>query len=241
MNTKISVCMAAYNGQKYIETQIASILAQLSYGDELIIVNDCSSDHTVEVITAIKDPRIKIVNNKVNIGVIKSFEKSIAHASGDIIFLSDQDDIWMPDKVSEIISIFNKNQDTTIIVTDAMLMDGQGAHIEDSFFAATGKFHSGAFKTIIKNRYLGCTLAFRRKMVEYILPFPKDIPMHDIWIGIVNDIYGEAYYIDKPLVKYRRHESNVTNLSSNNLIKAIKYRIDLIKSITYLLNKKYSP
>lgn len=237
MSTKISVCMAAYNGQKYIRQQILSILSQLTQSDELIIVNDCSNDRTIQVINEIKDIRINVINNDVNIGVIRSFEKSISCASGDIIFLSDQDDIWMANKVIEIIAAFDRDKKVTIVVSDAMLIDGDGEKINESFFATTGKFHSGILKTILKNRYLGCTLAFKKEMIENILPFPNGIPMHDIWIGIVNDIYGKSYYINKPLVKYRRHELNVTSLSSNNMLKAIKYRISLVKAISCLLNK----
>lgn len=234
---EITVCMAAYNGENYIEKQLQSILSQIGLDDNVIIVNDCSTDQTLEIVHQIKDPRITVVNNEVNIGVIKSFEKSIAHASGEIIFLSDQDDIWISGKVDEIVNVFKKNKDVTIIATDAMFIDEQGKVIGESFFTTMGKFRSGWLQTLIKNRYLGCTLAFRKEMTEYILPFPDNIPIHDTWIGMVNDIYGKSYYIDKPLIQYRRHSSNVTSMKGSTIWTALKYRLNLLKSMTTLLRK----
>jgi glycosyltransferase involved in cell wall biosynthesis len=229
--------MAAYNGEKYIEKQLQSILSQLGSDDNIIIVNDCSVDRTLEIIHEIKDPRITVINNEVNIGVIKSFEKSIVHASGEIIFLSDQDDIWMTGKVAEIVDVFRRDKNTTIVASDAMFIDEGDKVIGESFFKKMGKFRSGWLQTLIKNRYLGCTLAFRKEMTEYILPFPDNIPIHDTWIGMVNDIYGKSHYIDKPLIQYRRHSSNVTSMKGSTIWIALKYRLKLLKSMTTLLRK----
>lgn len=234
---KITVCIAAYNGEIYIEKQLQSILSQIDANDNIVIVNDCSIDQTLDIIHQIKDPRITVINNEVNVGVIKSFEKSIAHALGDIIFLSDQDDIWMAGKVAEIVNIFRSDKDVTIVATDAMFIDEQDKVIGESFFKKMGRFRSGWLQTLIKNRYLGCTLAFRKEMTEYILPFPDNIPIHDTWIGMVNDIYGKSYYIDKPLIQYRRHSSNVTSMKGSTAWTALKYRLNLLKSMTTLLRK----
>jgi glycosyltransferase involved in cell wall biosynthesis len=233
-NMKITVCMAAYNGETYIEKQLQSILSQLGADDNIVIVNDCSIDRTLEIIYQIKDPKITVVNNEINMGVVKSFEKSISHASGDIIFLSDQDDIWITGKVDEIVSVFKSNEDVTIVATDAMFIDEEGKVIGESFFTTMGQFRSGWLQTVIHNKYLGCTLAFRKRMTEYILPFPNSVPMHDSWIGIVNDIYGKTHYIDKPLIQYRRHSANTTNLRGDSIVRALKHRLNLLKSMTTL-------
>ena len=100
----ISVCMATYNGEKYIREQMDSILQQLGEGDELIISDDLSSDKTVEIIKSYKDKRIKLYIHGDNHGFVRNFENALVHADGDIIFLSDQDDIWMPDKVKVTIA-----------------------------------------------------------------------------------------------------------------------------------------
>lgn len=229
--------MAAYNGELYIEKQLQSILSQIGSDDKIVIVDDCSIDRTLEIINQINDSRITVISNEINVGVIKSFEKSIAHASGDIIFLSDQDDIWMAGKVAEIVNIFRSDKDVTIVATDAMFIDEQDKVIGESFFKKTGRFRSGWLQTLIKNRYLGCTLAFRKEMAEYILPFPDNIPIHDTWIGMVNDIYGKSHYIDKPLIQYRRHSSNVTSMKGSTIWTALEYRLNLLKSMTTLLRK----
>jgi glycosyltransferase involved in cell wall biosynthesis len=235
---KLTVCMAAYNGESYIEKQLRSILSQLGLNDNVIIINDHSTDRTLEIIDKIGDPRIHTIDNECNLGVIKSFEKSLSYASGDIVFLSDQDDLWMPGKVAEIVNVFKSNREITLVASDAMLIDEADKIIGDSFFAITGTFKSGWLQTLIQNKYLGCTLAFRQQMISYILPFPQDVPMHDIWIGIVNDLYGRSYYIDKPLIQYRRHTSNITSMKNYNIWKTLKYKIMLIKSIASLLKKQ---
>jgi glycosyltransferase involved in cell wall biosynthesis len=235
---KITVCMAAYNGESYIEKQLRSILPQLDIEDTIIIVNDYSTDRTLEILERIGDSRIQTIDNECNLGVIKSFEKSLSYASGDIVLLSDQDDLWMPGKVAEIVNVFKSNQDITLVASDAMLIDEVDKIIGDSFFAITGTFKSGWLQTLIQNKYLGCTLAFRQQMISYILPFPQDVPMHDIWIGIVNDLYGRSYYIDKPLIQYRRHTSNITSMKNYNIWKTLKYKIMLLKSIASLLKKQ---
>ena len=96
---KISVCMAAYNGENYIEKQISSILCQLKPDDELVIVDDCSKDRTINVIKNFNDSRIKLLKNKFNYGVVATFERALSAAEGNIIFLSDQDDEWIDNKL----------------------------------------------------------------------------------------------------------------------------------------------
>ena len=171
MSMKISVCIAVYNGEKYIKLQILSILEQINEDDELLIVNDCSIDKTIEIIENTKDKRIKIISNDTNLGTVESFEKSIANASGNLIFLSDQDDIWMPGKVEKFCATFNENSKTTLAISDAVIINESGQVTADSFFAIRGSFHSDPWSNIIKNKYHGCTLAFRKEMLEYVLPF----------------------------------------------------------------------
>ena len=101
---KISVCMASYNGSKYIKNQIQSILIQLNNKDQLIIVDDCSIDNTLQIIKNFKDSRIKLIKNNRNVGVVATFQKAMKFAKGDIIFLSDQDDEWLDNKVTFIIN-----------------------------------------------------------------------------------------------------------------------------------------
>ncbi|GCA77225.1 UDP-Glc:alpha-D-GlcNAc-diphosphoundecaprenol beta-1,3-glucosyltransferase WfgD [Microcystis aeruginosa NIES-2520] len=235
---KISVCMATYNGSRFIEKQIQSILPQLSYNDELVIVDDCSSDQTVNLIQKFIDSRIKLCENTRNLGAIKNFEKAILSAEGDIIFISDQDDIWMSHKVQEITQVFFNQKDVTLVVTDAQVIDEQDNVISDSFLSLIGNFVPGIIPNLIRPRFQGCTLAFRREMLNYFLPFPEDIPMYDMWIGLSNEIYGKTFYLEQPLIKYRRHSNNVTSENKTSLLQIVRWRIALIKNLLIFMFKK---
>lgn len=231
--------MATYNGQQYIKNQLQSILTQINQDDELVIVNDASIDSTVFIIKEFQDSRIKLIENKINLGVVKTFERAINNAIGDIIFLSDQDDVWLPNKVEKILEVFQKYPDITLVLSDAQIIDSEGQITADSFFKIRGRFVADPLSNFIKSKYHGCTLAFRREMLEVFLPFPADTPMHDIWIGIVNGIYGKAFYIDEPLIQHRRHSSNTGRGMFNHagIIKMLKWRFVLAKNIVNLLLK----
>jgi glycosyltransferase involved in cell wall biosynthesis len=231
---KISVCMATYNGAAYIEQQLKSILSQLQPNDELIIIDDHSIDATVDLITRIGDSRVHIYRNNINMGVQKSFEKAIGLASGGIIFLSDQDDVWHPEKVSKFSEIFKNLPEVSMVLSDARIVDNVGRVVVESFFKRRGGFAPGIVANLVKNRYLGCVMAFRKNLLEQILPFPTSIPQHDMWIGLVNEVYGKAYYISTPLIDYRRHESNASSASSNirgSFVQMFKWRWALLTSL----------
>ena len=122
----VSVCIATYNGEKYLRQQIESILPQLSKEDEIVISDDCSTDRTVEILKVFNDERIKIFVNESNLGVVENFENAIKQSIGEYVFLSDQDDVWEPYKVESIISYFNVNKSIQVVFTDALLIDLSG-------------------------------------------------------------------------------------------------------------------
>jgi glycosyltransferase involved in cell wall biosynthesis len=232
---KISVCMAAYNGERYIEEQILSILNQSKDVDELLIVNDCSTDNTLKIICNLNNSRIKIINNETNIGVTKTFEKAIYHASGDIIFLSDQDDIWMPTKVEKVVK-FMTDRKVDAVVTDAIIVHENGEVLNKSFFEFR-KSGPGLLKNFYKNSYIGCCMAIDSKLKKYILPFPDYIEIHDEWIGIVSNFIGNIEFLPEKLIKYRRHSENQTNLYRSNLIRVIKKRIKWLRIFSVELTR----
>lgn len=227
----ISVCIASYNGQKWIELQIRSVLLQLDESDEVVIVDDASTDQTLEVISSISDTRIRIFHNEHNLGVIKTFEKSILLARGQIIFLCDQDDVWHQDKISIFIQAFKQHPETTLILSDAHIIDAAGSVTEKSYFNLRGGFKFGVSRNVIKNNFLGCTMAFKSSLSELFLPFPNNIPMHDMWIGIMNEIYGKTLFLDTPLIGYRRHNWNATTLTRKSVWQIIAWRLILVSSL----------
>jgi len=230
----ISVCIATYNASKYIHAQITSILNQLNPEDEVILSDDLSNDDTLEIISQINDPRIKIIRGQHRLGIIKNFERSLYEARGDLIFLADQDDVWLPNKVVNCKKIL---ADCTLVVSDCKVVDSELQLISDSFFAlkSSGK---GVFRNIYKNSYIGCCMAFKRDILDVALPFPAGIPMHDIWLGILAEIYGMVTFIPEPMVLYRRHEDNSSVLvSNNNLVSKFSLRLSLINHLVIRIIK----
>jgi len=226
----MSVCVASYNGAMYIEKQLHSILDQLQSNDQVIIVDDCSFDDTVNIIESFKDSRIKLFKNTKNIGVVGTFNKALKNANGDIIFLSDQDDEWLDNKVSFIKNFFISN-DIDMVVHDAKIMQG-GSIVTHSLFDQIGS-SSGLFKNIYSNSYTGCCMAFRRIILRKILPIPnKKGIFHDAWIGILAKFYKfKVIFIATPLIVYNRHETNVSTMKRRSILKIIPDRINLITSL----------
>lgn len=222
----ISVCIATYNGEEYIEKQINSILVQLKNNDEIIISDDSSTDNTLDVIKSFNDERIKIFPNNKFYSPIFNFENALKQAKGDYIFLSDQDDIWLDNKVSKMVEALKQY---SLVVSDCYVVDKDCNIIRDSFFLKQPT--PGILKNIIKNNYIGCCMAFRREVLTKALPFPKQIAMHDIWLGLCGSLYYKAIFIPDKLILYRRHGNNASptgERSKYSLKYKLCYRIELI-------------
>jgi len=225
----VSVCIATFNGEKYIQEQLSSILKQLNNSDEVIISDDHSTDNTLEVIQSFNDSRIKIFINDKEKGYTRNFENALEKASGEIIFLSDQDDVWMDDKVKKSLRLLEEND---FVVSDAQVVDNDLKTLAKSNFELRNVQH-GFFNNFIRCRYLGACYAFNKKVLEKSLPFPKNseyIP-HDYWIYMIAISNFKVSVIHEPLIQYRRHNSNTSNggdKSSNSLFKKVKIRAYLL-------------
>lgn len=212
----ISVAMATYNGEKYILTQINSILRNLGSNDELVISDDGSTDSTIEIIKSLNDKRIKIFKGPRK-GVSKNFENAICHCKGDIIFLSDQDDIWAKGKVSKVLKAFEDDK-CVVVLHDAIVVDETNKVIKPSYYKYRfKKVYTSTFLNLIKSTYFGCCMAFRPVSKSKIFPIPKGC-LHDRWIGLILSISGKTVYIDEPLIKYRRHGDNASSFDKPNSI-----------------------
>lgn len=227
----ISVCMATYNGELYIEEQINSILVQLLNTDELIISDDGSIDRTIEIIKSFNDDRIKLLINNSKC-YTKNFENALSKAKGDYIFLSDQDDVWLPNKVKVTLE-YLKNYD--FVVNDATVVNEK---LKILYKSRNKKFkiRKGFLNNFIKSYYLGCCMAFNKKVLEAALPFPKNnsLCLHDTWISLLSEKYFRTYIIEEPLIYYRRHDNNVSNGAekwSNSILNILKIRLYLFYSI----------
>jgi len=222
--------MATYNGEKYIKEQLDSILMQLSSDDEVIISDDSSSDSILQVISSYNDDRIKIYEKQKFRSPIFNFENAIQRASGDIIVLSDQDDIWKENKVKIIRESFkNKNQSIKLKMYNGDCINSSGKIIKENLFECINQ-REGLVNNIIKNTFIGCNIAFTKTLCDIVLPFPKDIPMHDSWLGCCAYIFGEVEFVDKKIFSYRFHENNFTG-AKTSFFEKLKWRCRLIKNL----------
>lgn len=228
---KISVCLATYNGERFILEQLSSILPQLSEDDEVIISDDSSTDNTLALVRGLHDSRIRIFANGQFHSPIYNFEFCLTKTNGDIIFLSDQDDIWLHNKVNAIMEIFMREADVTLVVSDALIIDAAGETIADTFYPAGFTFTPNVLVNIARNRFLGCSLAMRRRILPVVLPFPRRLPMHDSWLGIMNQLFGKVYFINMPLIALRKHETNVHPFVRAGIIRILIWRWNLMKAI----------
>lgn len=226
----ISVCMASYNGERYIKEQIESIMANLSEEDELIISDDFSTDKTREIVAKMQKQyqNIILVDGPKN-GVKKNFENALENAKGDYLFLCDQDDIWEPNKVEVVLKTFEENN-CAVVVHDAEVFNEKNEVTIPSFMEFRGS-KNGAFKNIVKNSYIGCCMAFKRELLEYALPIPNYIEMHDQWIGVLGDLHGGSVFKKQVLFHYRRHGDNVSSMSHYGVFKMIKNRLFFVVAL----------
>lgn len=224
----ISVALAAYKGEKYIEEQLLSILPQLSASDEIIVSDDRPGGATERIVKRIMadDPRVVYVEGKGR-GVVQNFVNAIRYCRGDKIFLCDQDDVWLPNKVSAVMEAFDEG--ATLVLHNAYVTDKDLNITDYSFFEKRGS-KKGFWRNIIKNSYMGCCMAFDRKLLKKIMPIPRYIPMHDQWIGLMGEKYGKVKFIDTPLIYYRVHGGNVTG-GETTLEQKLRWRQYLLKRL----------
>jgi glycosyltransferase involved in cell wall biosynthesis len=222
----ISVCIATYNGEKYIKEQLDSILPQLGIDDEIIISDDDSKDKTLEVIRNFEDVRIKIFMNEKENGYSKNFENAINKASGDIIFICDQDDVWMDNKVEVMLKAL---QVAPLAIHNARIVDGSLNLLNVSHFDLH-QVKKGFLVNFLKTRYIGACMAFKKEILQKALPFPDNQKLcaYDYWLTLIAEYYYTVNLVETSLIKYRRHGNNASTggkQSENSFLKKIKVRI----------------
>lgn len=232
----ISVCIATYNGEKFIKQQLESILFQLESEDEVIVSDDNSTDNTIKIINDFNDPRITILKNDGK-GLIENFENAIKNSSGDYIFLSDQDDIWCSKKIEICLEDFEKGYD--LILSDCTMFDSETNAIFHNSFFIFNNSKKGIIRNILKNSYIGCCMAFNSRVKQAVLPFPRNIPMHDSWIGIVSEIYFKVNFNRNKLISHRKHLLNASDTSTGKSKYSIGKKISFRILIIYYLLRKW--
>jgi len=224
----VSVVMAVYNGREFLPEQMDSVLSQLLPGDELIVIDDASTDGGVEFLKKPMFEGVRLFTNLRNLGVIASFQRGLYQARHGVVFLCDQDDLWLPGKRAAFLAEFARDSAVCVVISDAEVIDRAGKRLAPSFMASRGGFDGTMLGTLWRNRFLGCAMAVRRSLLEVALPFPKGVPMHDMWIGIVGSVSGRIVYLPTPYLRYRRHGNNLTPIRSQEpWHRLVRWRVSL--------------
>jgi glycosyltransferase involved in cell wall biosynthesis len=232
----VSVCMATYQGERYVERQLRSILEQLGASDEVVVVDDCSTDRTVELIENFNDPRVVVYRNPVNRREVYSFGRAIEIARGDIVFLADQDDVWLPGRVQLMINRLQESA-AALITTNFEWMDACERPLDVAFAGVSSTASARHFRNIAdifigKTNYFGCAMAFRRELVPIIAPIPAYVESHDLWIALAANQLGSNLHIDDKTLRKRRHGNNTTStVSDRSLFLKLRSRLIFARSL----------
>lgn len=234
----VSVCIATYNGEKYIRCQIDSIIKQLTTEDEIIVVDDCSTDNTLKIIELINDIRIKIFKNENNKGHVHAFGRAISLAKNEIIFMSDQDDIWLKDRVILMMNMLLESG-ASVISSNSEFIDENGNKMLFSVDGVKKNNSNRYFRNITdiflgKTNYYGCAMALRKDICKIILPIPSFVESHDLWIALASNLFRSNCHIDENTIARRVHNSNASIIERRFLPK-IWSRIIFGRSIIILL------
>lgn len=217
MEEQIDVLLATYNGEKYVEQQIESILNQTYKNIRLLISDDCSNDNTVNILKEYekKDSRIKLYIQSQNLGVVKNIEFLLKNVENELYMLSDQDDVWLPEKIEMSIKTLRESN-ADLVFGDLEVVDENLKTIYPSFgdFMLLNRKISkyiGSYKVnYLYNCVTGCTILSKKEFIEKILPLPKKSKylLHDHWIGLIVAINGKLVYMPEKYIKYRQHGNN---------------------------------
>lgn len=223
----VSVALCTHNGAAFLDAQLRSILTQTRPPSEIVVSDDASSDTTVGVARAALAgfPRVRLIENASPLGVVRNFQQAVTAAEGDLIALSDQDDLWLPGKLERMAALFAEEPGLLFLHTDARLIDDRGEPTGGTLFASLEvsradleALHDGdAFPVFLRrNLATGATVVFRRDLLEAALPFPEEW-VHDEWLAIVAAALGGADALEEPLTDYRRHDSNQIGVADPTL------------------------
>lgn len=235
----VSVALCTHNGAAFVREQLLSILNQTVQAREIVLSDDASTDDTIAVVQdAMAEwdaaggaplPALVVLRNESALGVTANFEQALSACTGDILVLSDQDDVWRPEKLGVIVAAFASNPQVDLVFSDARMVDAQGAPLGVLLFDTLGISRSereslaghGAFDALLRrNLVTGATAALRRELVQRSTPFPSSW-VHDEWLAIVAAAQSDILMLDRPLIDYRQHGGNQIGASSLTASSAI--------------------
>jgi glycosyltransferase involved in cell wall biosynthesis len=218
--------MCTFNGAQFVWEQLHSFLVQTHQPDELIVCDDNSTDETVELVERFAQEapfRLSLRVNEERLGSTANFQQAIERCRSDIIVLSDQDDVWLPEKIERMVEAFESSSTTAMFFSDGILINEESQPIGTNLWERTFPHelqiwaHRGElFRALLwQNVVTGATVAFRSKIRDQILPFPNDIPnlIHDGWMAATVARTNSLGMIEQPLIKYRIHSRQQLGVS----------------------------
>jgi glycosyltransferase involved in cell wall biosynthesis len=224
--------MATYNGERWVGRQLETILPQLAADDELVVSDDASTDGTVALVEALVDPRVRLLTGRSFRSPVRNFEQALEHARGDLVVLSDQDDVWLPNKLEAVRAAFaDPPRRPYLVVFDAAVVDEEERLVHPSVLAKL-KAGPGFGKNLWTNRYLGCCMAFTADLLDAALPIPRRMPMHDMWLGQLCERIGGTAFLPERTMLYRRHDETTTGFEIEfRPLLQIRRRVDLAAAL----------
>ena len=239
-NKKIDILMATYNGEKYLTEQLDSIINQTYHNWNLLIRDDNSTDKTLEIIQNYhkKDKRIKILkDDKGNLGIVRNFEELLKSSESEFIMFSDQDDIWVENKLDIYLKMIEKIKNKGFMIhSDAILFDKNKSNILKGTFISKKAINKGLENVFFNYFVQGATILISKEIKNFILPFPKEVYLHDRYIHLISELFFERVFINQALIYYRQHDNN--QIGAKNTLKTLlskryfdKQDYQLIKAI----------
>lgn len=223
---KISIAMASYNGARFLPEQLNSFLNQTRLPDEVIVTDDGSTDDTMKILEefANKAPfEVRIYRNEHNLGYARNFDRALSFCTGDLVFLSDQDDIWFKEKIERMVIAANKHVNAMLLMNDAELVLADGSPLGLTKLKQTLSLGlpDTAFTT-------GCCMALRRQFLDIALPVPSKCFVHDTWFNRLSLALDAKVIVSEVLQYYRRHGNNTSNWLASRTVR--QKRLDLIRA-----------
>lgn len=246
---KIEILLATYNGEKYLNEQIDSIINQTYTNWKLLIRDDGSEDRTLEILKEYekRDERISILrDNKGNLGFVKNFEELLKNSSEEFIMFSDQDDYWLENKIEKYIGVLEnldveKLKKPLLIHSNSFVCDKKLNILKKNFVDSKVALQYGGNRYFFAYFVQGSTTLINRKLIDLGLPFLKSVTLHDRYFHLLVEFFGNRIFIDESLIKYRQHRNNEIGAKSSIIKKILfkRYFDDSDRDLILDIEEKY--
>ncbi len=248
--SQIDIIMATYNGEKFIEGQIDSLLNQTYNNWHLIARDDGSTDKTVNILYKYRKrfpDKVSILENRKHSGASLNFGELLKHSTADYVMFCDQDDLWLPEKIKMSFNGILRLEDMygmdkpLLLFTDLTVVDKCLNVLAKSFweYEKINPDNTTINRLLVQNVVTGCTTIINKKLKDLSVPIPSDAIVHDWWTALVASVFGHIDYISVPTVLYRQHGQNDVGAKKRGLIEALRRSVTLGTSMNKIKELKY--